>query len=78
MKEKYKVKRIENFIAKEWLIKKHYAKRMCSISFAFGIFNIDNVINGVCTFGYPPNKSYNNGDCVFNNYWGYKKYTKER
>ena len=23
---------------KEWLLKKHYAKRMCSITYAFGLF----------------------------------------
>ena len=52
---------------KEWLLKKHYAKRLCSISYSFGLY-INGVLNGVCTFGFPPNYNYNNGKCVFNKY----------
>lgn len=37
---------------KEWLLYKHYAKRLCSVSFAFGLYQ-DNVLEGVCTFGKP-------------------------
>jgi hypothetical protein len=62
-----KVVSINNFECKDWLINKHYAKRMCSISYAFGLY-IDGVLNGVCTFGFPPNYNYNNGKCVFNTY----------
>jgi hypothetical protein len=40
---------------------------MCSISYAFGLY-INDVLNGVCTFGFPPNYNYNNGKCVFNEY----------
>ncbi len=62
-----KVESISNFACKDWLLNKHYAKRMCSISYAFGLY-IDNILNGVCTFGFPPNYNYNDGKCVFNNY----------
>tara|TARA_R110002073_G_C9322651_1_gene568533 strand:+ start:47 stop:694 length:648 start_codon:yes stop_codon:yes gene_type:complete len=67
IKNKYIVKSIKKELCKEWLLYKHYAKRMCSISYSFGLF-IDGNLNGVCTFGFPPNYNYNNGKCVFNNY----------
>jgi hypothetical protein len=44
------VRPIENHDCKEWLIKKHYLKRMTSISYAFGLFD-NGLIIGVCTFG---------------------------
>jgi hypothetical protein len=53
IKEKYSVKSIDNFACKDWLINKHYAKRIPSISYAFGLFNIDNILQGCCTFGRP-------------------------
>lgn len=46
----YIVKPIDNADTKEWLLKKHYLKRMTSISFAFGLFD-DLKLIGVCTFG---------------------------
>jgi hypothetical protein len=51
--EKYTVKSIDNFACKDWLINKHYAKRIPSISYAFGLFNENNVLQGCCTFGMP-------------------------
>jgi hypothetical protein len=63
-KDKKKIKvtsiNINNF--KEWLTKKHYAKRMCSVSYAFGLF-IDGDINGVCTFGKPASNALCIGVC---------------
>jgi len=54
--EKYKVKPIDTFQCKEWLLKKHYAKRIPSITYSFGLF--DNItIVGVCTFGIPPQQN---------------------
>lgn len=64
----YSVKSIDSYECKDWLLNKHYAKRLCSISYSFGLFNINNVLQGVCTFGFPPNYNYNNGKCVFNDY----------
>lgn len=54
IKNKYDVKSIETYLTKEWLLYKHYAKRMCSISYAFGLFK-ENILVGVCTYGMPPN-----------------------
>ncbi len=61
------VKSIENYETKEWLLKKHYAKRMCSISFAFGLFDNDNILQGVCTFGSPPSRALCIGVCGADN-----------
>ena len=35
-----------------WLLEKHYAKRMCPISYAFGLY-IDEQLEGVVTYGVP-------------------------
>ena len=56
------VKPISYNECKEWLLYKHYAKRMCSISYAFGLF-IDGVCEGICTFGKPASPSLCNGIC---------------
>ena len=61
------VRPIQNHETKTWLLNKHYAKRMPSISYAFGLYD-DEWLVGVCTFGFPPNYNYNEGKCVFNNY----------
>jgi hypothetical protein len=53
IKEKYHVDRISYDDTKEWILKKHYAHRMPSISYAFGLFNNDRILQGVCTFGEP-------------------------
>ncbi len=52
--EKYTVRSIDNADTKEWILKKHYAKRIPSISYAFGLFDINNLMCGCCTFGQPP------------------------
>ena len=67
MKNLYKIKRLTNGEYKEWILKKHYAKRKCSVSYCFGLI-LDNKIIGICTFGYPPNYNYNNGKCLYNDY----------
>ena len=54
----YSVKRLLKQEYMEWILKKHYAKRRCSVSYAFGLIK-DLQILGVCTFGYPPNYMYN-------------------
>jgi len=50
----YTVKSIDTFQTKEWILKKHYAKRMPSVSYYFGLFK-ESILVGVCTFGMPPN-----------------------
>jgi len=49
--KKYSVKSIITNECKEWLIKKHYLKRMTSFTYSFGLFNEFNLLVGVCTFG---------------------------
>jgi hypothetical protein len=61
IKEKYTVKSIAKHLCKEWLLHKHYAKRIPSISYAFGLFNTDLV--GICTLGSPPSSSLCVGVC---------------
>ena len=47
---------IQHYETKEWLLKKHYAKRMPSISYAFGLY-IDHMLVGICTYGMPPSST---------------------
>ena len=61
IKNKYTVKSIAKHLCKEWLLHKHYAKRIPSISYAFGLFN-ENLI-GICTFGSPPSRALCVGVC---------------
>tara|TARA_Y100001937_G_scaffold15460_1_gene21169 strand:+ start:461 stop:1114 length:654 start_codon:yes stop_codon:yes gene_type:complete len=67
MKNSYKVKELKNGEYKEWILKKHYAKRQCSVSYCFGLVKDEKII-GICTFGFPPNYNYNQGKCVYNTY----------
>jgi hypothetical protein len=46
----YQVKSIDYQDCKEWLLKKHYAKRIPMIQFSFGLFDNEKII-GVCTYG---------------------------
>lgn len=62
IKEKYKVKPIESYLCKEWLLKKHYAKRMCSISYSFGLFE-KQIMIGVLTIGKPASHQLCIGIC---------------
>ncbi len=50
VKDNYKVQSIDSFICKEWLLKKHYLKRMTSFTYSFGLFE-NNILVGVITFG---------------------------
>lgn len=67
IKDKYSVKSIDTEQCKEWLLKKHYAKRLCSISYSFGLFDIENLLIGVCTFGSPPSRALCIGVCGVEN-----------
>lgn len=64
---KYNVKSIDSFLCKEWLLKKHYAKRIPSISYCFGLYDLDNILVGICTFGSPPSRSLCVGICGIEN-----------
>jgi hypothetical protein len=52
VKDKYQVKSIDNYITHDWLLHKHYAKRIPSISYAFGLF-YNNILVGCLTIGKP-------------------------
>ena len=61
MKDLYSVKRIYNqYEYAEWLLKKHYAHRIPSISYAYGLYE-DNILKGVCCFGTPSSSSLREG-----------------
>jgi len=51
--EKYSVRSIDKNQTYEWLLRKHYAKRIPSIVHAFGLYKEQSMI-GVCTYGIPP------------------------
>jgi len=57
-----KVLPIKSFEAKPWILLKHYAKRMPSISYAFGLYE-NNELVGVCTYGMPASPSLCMGVC---------------
>jgi len=46
------VKPITNFDCKDWLLNKHYAKRIPPIEYPFGLF-ISGILSGVVTYGTP-------------------------
>ena len=57
MKEDYYIKEIEYKDTKDFILNKHYAQRMPSISYAFGLFNKENNLIGVLTIGKPASPS---------------------
>jgi hypothetical protein len=61
-----KVLPINNFEVEPWLLEKHYAKRMCSISFAFGLYDCENLV-GVVTYGMPASPNLCMGVCGIEN-----------
>lgn len=65
IKEKYIIRSIDTEQCKEWLLYKHYAKRIPPISYSFGLYTTDLILQGICTFGTPPIQM-NSGHCIFN------------
>jgi hypothetical protein len=59
-----KVLPINAFEVEPWLLEKHYAKRMCPISYAFGLY-IDEQLVGVVTYGMPASPNLCMGVCGF-------------
>ena len=55
-----KVLPIQSFEVEPWLLHKHYAKRIPSISYAFGLYE-DFVLVGVCTYGTPSSATLRDG-----------------
>jgi len=63
IKDKYIVKSIDTAQCKEWLLKKHYAKRLPSIIYSFGLYDIENILQGILTFGMPPSSTLAESIC---------------
>ena len=59
IKDEYKVIPIPSGQTYDWLLNKHYAKRIPSISYAFGLYDNNNDLQGVCTFGMTANNNLN-------------------
>ncbi len=57
-----RVKPIKAIETEPWLLEKHYAKRMCPISYAFGIYD-ENKLIGVVTYGTPASSGLRSGVC---------------
>jgi hypothetical protein len=57
-----KVLPINSFEVEPWLLQKHYAKRMCPISYAFGLYDDEKLV-GVVTYGVPSSSALRMGIC---------------
>ena len=52
--QKYQVMPLKKYLCYEWLLKKHYAKRIPSIIYSFGLYDKESkVMIGCCTYGIP-------------------------
>jgi len=60
--DKYNVSSIDSFQCYDWLLHKHYAKRLPMICYSFGLFE-GNVLRGVLTIGKPASASLCDGIC---------------
>ena len=58
----YTVHPIASEQCKPWLLGRHYARRVCPISYAFGLYNGVQLV-GVCTFGVPASPTLRNSIC---------------
>lgn len=73
IKDEYEVREIQSFECKDWLLGKHYAKRIPSISYAFGLYDASMQLIGVCTYGTPVSSTLRDGLCGLE----YSPYVKE-
>lgn len=64
-KKDWRVEPIPSEQTHDWLLNKHYAKRIPPISYAFGLYKNKQLL-GVCTLATPPIQM-NDGWCLFNN-----------
>ena len=48
------VQKVPKSVYADWLLNKHYAKRLCSVSYAYGLY-MNQEIKGVVTYGMSPN-----------------------
>lgn len=59
----FSVRPIDSKETYEWLLMKHYAKRIPSISWAFGLYDSAMILQGVCTFGTSVSSTLLKGVC---------------
>jgi plastocyanin len=59
----YSVQQIPSAETHDWLLRKHYARRIPSITWAFGLFDARMTLQGVCTFGTPASSTLLKGVC---------------
>jgi len=59
IKESYTIKSIDSYECHDWLLNKHYAKRIPPIEYSFGLLKFDLLV-GVITFGTPVSNSLRN------------------
>lgn len=55
----YRIIPVEHKETYPWLLHKHYAKTIPNIMHSFGLYDIDNILQGVCCFGTPANNHNN-------------------
>ncbi len=60
--DEWEVLRIKPEETYQWLKEIHYAKRIPSISYAFGLY-INGILNGIVTYGTPSSSTLRNGIC---------------
>ena len=77
IKNKYHVLPVEKQETYEWILKKHYAHRIPCIIYAFGLYNDQKILQGVCTFG-PPARMLNDGYGLFGSKIQIKTYELNR
>lgn len=64
IKDDYQVRSIPPEQTHEWLLKKHYAKRVPAIIHSFGLYDNSLMLHGVCTYGTPA-RMLNDGYGIF-------------
>ena len=58
----YTVKQVMSIECREWFLKKNYAKRLPTTSYAFGLYKtVNNLLVGVCSYGKPMSPTLVNG-----------------
>ena len=63
IKEQYKVSSVNSSTIKDWVLKKHYLKKMPPVVKAFGLFKGNELI-GIITYGVP-SRAYNSAGKIF-------------
>jgi len=63
MSNKFNVLKIDSYQTYDWLTHKHYAKRIPSISFSFGLYDENNILQGCLTIGKPASPNVCKGIC---------------